>query len=514
MTRRARVILALGIAAVGLLLGQAAIAGLEGAPARSNTGPLTVTGASSVASVGKASSLSADGAFATPNGWTPGAKWSVASGSATHAAPDPGRTTLSGATTATAGGLYQIALTIARRTAGSISVALGSADAGASLSGNAPHTVYVRTLTQNPPLVITPTQDFDGAVTAIAVYPMIPAAPDVVVNPSDGTLSPLEIYAGGSDRKSMFLGTYSGQMEHSVGPSTGVHNTGVGFAALMANTEGMQNTAVGYWALKENTTGNTNTALGNGALDGNLTGNNNVAIGHHCNYRNIDQSNNVAIGWLAMTNANGPDNVAVGYASLSGRQYSAGNPVARSTAIGANAGLFSIGTGSISLGYGAGFGADPAKAPETDDYGILIGYNASRSVPTAQKLSNYIGIGNGTLIDASNQVKIGNPAITETDLYGHLQVNGKAPTLANCGTGASPVSGTDVGGSFTMGAGNPSHCTVTFSTPWGVAPSCIINNQTTATAARVSAITPTGFTVTLAKGESSDVLNYICVGRQ
>jgi len=28
----------------------------------------------------------------------------------------------------------------------------------------------------------------------------------------------------------MFLGTYSGQMEHSVGPSTGVHNTGVGFA--------------------------------------------------------------------------------------------------------------------------------------------------------------------------------------------------------------------------------------------------------------------------------------------
>ena len=77
----------------------------------------------------------------------------------------------------------------------------------------------------------------------------------------------------------------------------------------------------------------------------------------------------------------------------------------------------------IGVGYYAGYGATTANAPATDTYGILIGYNANRSVVSATVLSNYIGIGYQTLIGKSNQVILGNTSILETRLYGNLALH-------------------------------------------------------------------------------------------
>lgn len=523
-------------------------------------GPLRVTGTASLATVGAESALAPDGGFDRPDGWTTGPKWSIAGSKAAHQSPDAEKAPLRGATRAAAGALYQVKVTVTDRSAGSLAVALGAANAGVAFDANGSQTAYIQTQAASPELMLAPSADFDGSVDGIGVFPVNPATPDGVISSSDGPLAPLEIYAGGANQKSMYLGSGCGRF--SLAPA--IHNTGLGHEALWNNTEGIQNTAIGYWALHVNTTGSANTAVGNGALDGNLVGNNNSAYSHHSLYRNINGDNNNAFGYMTLTNSNGDGNSAFGHQALAGPAHPAPNIGSRGSAFGMYAALLNAsanetsafgfsalkmntagdgnaafgsralenatgnygtavgklagtalttGAANTFVGYAAGSGETPAHAPATDDYGILIGYHANRSVPTGTKLSNYVGIGAGVLVDASDQVKIGNPRTVRTDLYGHLEFGGNAPTLSACGTGPSAVTGTDVGGSFTMGSGNPTSCTLTFSAPWKNPPSCIANNQTTGTAVRVSALTTTGFTVTLAAGESGDVMNYLCVGR-
>lgn len=474
-------------------------------------GTISVTGTSSLAVVGGGSVLTADGTFGSAVGWTVGSHWSIANAKATHTPPDGLPSTLSGTTAALAGTLYQVNLLMLDRTAGSIGVRLGTADAGVSLSANGATTVYVATppvIVGNAALLLTPTSDFDGSITQVTLYRVTPALPDAVINSSTGTINPLEIRAGGSGQASLYLGAFSGQSALS----QAIHNTGLGQAALQNNTEGIQNTALGYWALRVNTTGDGNTAVGNGALDGNLTGSWNNAVGHHSNYRNVTGSGNNAFGSQALTNANGEGNSAFGNMAMAGSYHADGpNQVNHSSAFGMNAGLFAVGSGNVFVGANAGLGTNLANAPETDDQAVLIGYNANRSQPTATKLTNYVGIGSGVLVDRSNQVKIGNAAMVEFDVYGHVQTTGAAPTLSACGTGPSAVIGNDNNGSFTMGADSPTSCTLTFNAPWTTVPNCMVNDLA-GNGAHISAISSTGFTVTISSG-ASDVISYVCLGR-
>lgn len=154
--------------------------------------------------------------------------------------------------------------------------------------------------------------------------------------------------------------------------------TAVGYKAGMANTEGSA-TIVGYEAGLANTTGYI-VAVGDAAGQANTTGFV-TAVGHRAALANTT-GRTCAFGYMAASKV------------TTGRM--------------------------ICIGLDSGVGETATNAPVTDLYGILIGDSSNRSVASATELTNYIGIGYGVLIDKSNQVKIGNPSITEMRLYGKL----------------------------------------------------------------------------------------------
>ncbi len=220
--------------------------------------------------------------------------------------------------------------------------------------------------------------------------------------------------------------------EHAMLACTeGQNNTVVGRGALQNLTDGDNNCAFGYYALEENVSGNDNAAFGQGALYHNLASNN-LGIGMDAGHKTTSGAYNVAIGKNSLySNETGTMSFALGYAAL----YNATNSY--NISIGVSS-LYSLttGTGMIAIGHNAGYGATPTNAPLTDPYGILIGYQANRSVVSATELTNYIGIGYQTLIDKSNQVKIGNNSITETCLYGSVQFGNTATVGKLHGSGS------------------------------------------------------------------------------
>jgi trimeric autotransporter adhesin len=163
----------------------------------------------------------------------------------------------------------------------------------------------------------------------------------------------------------------------------GYYNTASGFGALEANTNAYYNTATGYASLANNTIGGSNTATGSSALYYNTNGFQNTAAGYFALYGNISGAQNTSTGSVSLlANGSGSNNVADGYASLV--VNSTGN---QNVAIGANA-LSINTTGSNNTG---------------------LGYYADVST---NNLNNATAVGANAVVNASNKVRIGSPAVT------------------------------------------------------------------------------------------------------
>lgn len=179
--------------------------------------------------------------------------------------------------------------------------------------------------------------------------------------------------------KSALRGNASGANNVAVGTNalyknvSGYSNIAIGTDALYHNTA-EQNTACGYRTLYRNTSGINNTAFGWNNLYNNSSGNFNTAIGTSILSANTTGSYNTTMGYFVLTNSNGNFNTAIGVSAM--RFNTTGN---RNTAIGDSA-LSTLTTGSNNTG---------------------LGYGAN--VP---------------VVNASNQVRIGNAAIT----YAGVQV--------------------------------------------------------------------------------------------
>jgi hypothetical protein len=183
-----------------------------------------------------------------------------------------------------------------------------------------------------------------------------------------------------------------------VNNTTGSNNTASGYRALFANTTGSNNTASGSAALYFNTTGIFNTATGDSALYSNTTGNFNTANGSGALFSNTTGSNNVANGPLSLrANTTGNYSTASGYFALLNATTGSGN-----TASGTSA-LLATTTGSLNtaLGYGAGASFNPSTSTF-----IGVGSVASTDV------TNSTALGFGAVVTASNQVRLGNAAVT------------------------------------------------------------------------------------------------------
>lgn len=203
----------------------------------------------------------------------------------------------------------------------------------------------------------------------------------------------------------------------------GTNNTAIGFESLYSNTVS-DNTAVGYQSLYTNSTGLHNTALGYQSLYANITGRDNTALGYKTLYNNTGFENtaigsnslktnstgncNTALGVNTLgTNISGLDNTAIGINALISNKYGNGN-----TALG-RASLYNNSSGNDNTAIGFG-----ALGSNTSSYNTAIGKNAGYTVTTG---SNNIIIGYDAQVPdgtASNQVRIGNTAVT----YAGVQV--------------------------------------------------------------------------------------------
>lgn len=190
------------------------------------------------------------------------------------------------------------------------------------------------------------------------------------------------------------------------------YNSAFGHQASFENLTGVTS-SFGYRAGYNNTSG-TISAFGREALISNTTGIAS-AFGDRAGYSNTS-GNISAFGHEALRSSSTGYGSALGYHA--GYSTTTGSPVL----FGYQAGLRNTTGNLIAIGNNAGEGINLLNAPLTDSAAILIGHNSNRSVVSATQLTNYVGIGDGVLIDKSNQVKIGNDNITETILKGNVDV--------------------------------------------------------------------------------------------
>ena len=91
-------------------------------------------------------------------------------------------------------------------------------------------------------------------------------------------------------------------------------------------------------------------------------------------------------------------------------------------------------------------------------------------------------------------------------LVGKVISQGNTPVLSSCGTGPTIV-GSDTAGQITTGSGATT-CTITFSSAWNAAPSCILHAEVaTQPTYTVSTTAITGATTI-----ASTQYNYVCFG--
>ena len=200
--------------------------------------------------------------------------------------------------------------------------------------------------------------------------------------------------------------------------TTGNYNTASGFQALHTNTTGDSNTASGTNALINNATGNANTASGTNALYSNTTGSTNTASGANALFSNTTGDNNTASGFQALfSNTAGIYNMANGYQAIYNNTtgaFNAGDGVLAlysntlgnfNTATGPAA-LFSNTTGSnnVAIGVTAGF----ALTTGSGNVCIGAGVKGVAGESNTTRIRNvYTSVGNGRAVYVNSDNKIG-----------------------------------------------------------------------------------------------------------
>lgn len=350
------------------------------------------------------SELVTNGGFASDlSGWTDsGSSWSWSSGTALHTAGSVSTLsqTLSGIAS---GSAYEIDFTISGRTAGSITVQLGSVyvyDFGttSSITSSKKRSV-VAAATGSVALTITPSSDFDGKVDDVSVklISLVSAAPTVVLLDSAGA-SALSFRTGLSAGNNISVGL-------SCGGSivNGTDNVSIGSSAARGLVNGTQNVLIGGGCGRGSAAhdASMSVAIGYQAYYSVTSGWGNVCVGHSAGYSLTSSVSNTAVGYESaysvVSNANASSITAIGRGSL--RQLSQG---ASTSAFGANAARF-IADGSTALTNAASslyVGALTKASADGVTNENVFGYNAT-------------GIG-------SNSCVIGSSAVTKCQIYGDL----------------------------------------------------------------------------------------------
>jgi len=232
--------------------------------------------------------------------------------------------------------------------------------------------------------------------------------------------------ANASSLNNAFFGAFSGRYNTSGSfnsffgkgsgedNTTGEFNTVMGSDALHYNQTGSQNVAIGSAALLHNNA-NQNTAVGDGAMLNNTTGHNNVAVGFSVLISNFGTAN-TAVGSSAMWgNVTGSENTALGHEALIKNKTGYYNTATGCQALYYNESNRNTATGRRSLynnttGFGnTALGTRALYFITTGDLNTAVGIEAG---PSIADLNNTTAIGYLAVPTASNQVRIGNAAVT------------------------------------------------------------------------------------------------------
>jgi hypothetical protein len=346
--------------------------------------------------------LVTNGTFDTDlNGWT-GTNWSWSAGTALHTA---GSTSpLSQNISVTNGTTYQVEFVISGRTAGGVTVTIGTVTLvcypwGNSFSENGTFQCsLVAAATGAVALSFTPTSDFDGALDNVTVKAITGTIPSLVQWKNSAGTTVLE----------------------ARGDAT-LDNSASGLSALARNTNGYYNSAQGVRALANNITGSYNTAQGLNALYSNTNGYYNSAQGVRALYNNTTGFSNSAQGVDALyNNTTGFSNSAQGLTALYNNTTGSYN-----TAQGLNA-LANNTTGSYNTAQGVGAGrfiADGSSPNQTSNTSVYLGGDTKA---LANGDSNEVVIGYNATGAGSNTATLGNTSITLTVLRGTVELGTEA----------------------------------------------------------------------------------------
>jgi hypothetical protein len=415
----------------------------------------------------------ADRDFSAANAWT-GIGWSIVSGAFAHTAGANAATlpNTSLNITPTSGVVYVIAMKIITTTLGTVTLSFGGASLGI-VAGQWVGTVNVNkhvSATGSGALTVTPDATWVGSIDDISIKILTRSSyPSMRLYTTSGTsaaeirnYSNLNLGIGNASHRSNVSGTHNyalgyyaqaglinGIANVAIGTenqeflTSGTHNIAIGYFTQNSITSSSYNIGIGGYSQRYLTTGFNNVALGFQAQQALTVGWNNMALGTYAQMAITSGTANVAIGkssetalttgsynmgvgantLLALTT--GSSNVAIGnntlYTLISGSQNTGiGTSVlfnataSNNTAIGFES-LVDLTTGDYNTALGSLSGDGVTNATIT--YCSFFGYNA-RS--TTDAITNSTAIGNGATVTASNQIQLGNTAITSVLTNGNL----------------------------------------------------------------------------------------------
>lgn len=122
-----------------------------------------------------------------------------------------------------------------------------------------------------------------------------------------------------------------------------------------------------------------------------------------------------------------------------------------------------------------------------------------------------------TIATSSVSLRVLNNSSTAGTLYsgfevlgdGHLNATGTLPVVSSCGTSPA-ITGSDVGGTVTVGSVSATSCTVTFQIPYEATPSCLISSESSLTTAPSYTISTTALVVSDVGSLVGVKFHYFC----
>lgn len=285
--------------------------------------------------------LLTNGNFATNDftGWTAGANWSAATGSAVHT---PGAVATLLQNPGIAIGQWIVVKFDIGRIAGSLNVSVGGVGLSTAITFSAINFSFLVYTTAAAGLVFTPSNDFNGSVDNITMYRLTPSDPVRTIRHDNDAVS-FEERSGGATFDSMFLGANAGVNNNAgnnlgIGPNAlrssyaNINNIAIGSDALRRISEvgcsdntsvgqyssprlyvGKENAIYGAWALNTAMLARYCTIIGCHAGHSVMNADGNTFIGHSAGYSDVIGYNNTIIGYSAGYNVLGDANVMVGY---------------------------------------------------------------------------------------------------------------------------------------------------------------------------------------------------------